>query len=272
MGATGRSEVHLNLRHGALFDASALEYDRYRPAYPEETISDIVALSKIGPASRLLEIGCGTGKATVQFASRGFSIDCVDPGRNLVAFASTQCRKWRKKISFTVDTFENVELRPHSYDLIFSAHAFHWVRPTVRLKKANTMLSHNGSLALFYNYPGRPKGKLHEKLATVITKESRGKLTLWNYDEEVKRWAEEIRRCRLFTHLKVRTYKWVQKYTAEEYVGLFRTYSDFLSLPVTLQRRVAEGILHEISENGGYISRPYDCVLIHARANGLTPS
>jgi len=271
MGATGRSEVRFNIRHGALFDDSALDYDRYRPAYPDEAINDIVSLSSIGRTSRLLEIGCGTGKATAQFAKRGFAIDCVDPGRNLIRFARKKCRKWRK-ISFTVDTFENVELRPHSYDLVFSAHAFHWVRPTVRLKKANTMLSHNGSLALFYNYPGRPRGKLHERLSVVIKKESRGKLTLWNYEEEVKRWAEEIRRCRLFTHLKVRTYKWIQRYTAEEYVGLFSTYSDFLSLPVSLQRRVAEGIHHEISENGGYISRPYDCVLIHARANGLTPS
>jgi SAM-dependent methyltransferase len=264
-------KVRFNIRHGALFDASAFEYDRYRPAYPDETINDIVSLSRIGRASRLLEIGCGTGKATVQFASRGFAIDCVDPGRRLVAFASKKCRKWRK-ISFTVDTFENVELRPHSYDLVFSAHAFHWVRPTVRLKKANTMLSHNGSLALFYNYPGRPKGRLHERLAMVIEKESRGKLAVWNYEEDVKQWTDEIRRCRLFTNLKVRTYKWVQRYTAKEYVGLFATYSDFLSLPVSLQRRVAESIHHEISENGGYISRPYDCVLIHARANGLAPS
>jgi SAM-dependent methyltransferase len=272
MATTGRPEVHFNIRHGALFDAAAREYDHHRPAYPDEAISDIVWLSKIGPASRLLEIGCGTGKATVQFASRGFAIDCIDPGRNLVAFARKKCRKWKKKISFTVDTFENVELPPHSYDLVFSAHAFHWVRPKVRLKKANAMLSNNGSLALFYNYPGRPRGALHEKLALVITQESRGKLTLWNYEEEVKRWAEEIRSCRLFKHLKVRTYKWVQKYTAEEYVGLFRTYSDFLSLPVTLQRRVADAIHRTISENGGYISRPFDCVLIHARANGLTPS
>ena len=264
--------MRFNIRHGALFDDSALEYDRFRPAYPDEAISDIVSLSRIGRASRLLEIGCGTGTATVQFASRGFAIDCVDPGRNLVAFASTKCRKWRKKVSFTVDTFENVELRPHSYDLVFSAHAFHWVRPTMRLKKANTMLSHDGSLAMFYNYPGRPRGKLHEKLALAITRESRGKLAPWHYDEEVKRWAEEIRRCRLFTHLKVRTYKWIHRYTADEYVGLFRTYSDFLSLPMSLQRRVEECIHHTISENGGYITRPYDCVLIHARANGLTPS
>ncbi len=49
----------------ATFDGAALLYDEVRPGYPEELFDDVVSLSGIQPGGRVLEIGCGTGRATV---------------------------------------------------------------------------------------------------------------------------------------------------------------------------------------------------------------
>lgn len=71
----------------ATFDRAALLYDEARPGYPESVFGDVVALSGIPPGGRVLEIGCGTGQATVPLAQRSYRILCVELGENLAAVA-----------------------------------------------------------------------------------------------------------------------------------------------------------------------------------------
>src|SRR5215210_5494927 len=58
------------------FDEAASLYDEVRPGYPEDLFDDIVSLSGIPSGGRILEIGCGTGQATVPFALRGYRDLC----------------------------------------------------------------------------------------------------------------------------------------------------------------------------------------------------
>src|SRR5579872_6356841 len=69
------------------FDGSALLYDRVRPGYPEALFDDVIARSGIDPCGRVLEIGCGTGQATLPFARRGYRVICVELGESLAAVA-----------------------------------------------------------------------------------------------------------------------------------------------------------------------------------------
>ena len=257
--------MRFQMSRGELFDDVAAHYDRYCPPYPDETIDAVVSLSSLRPSARLLEVGCGTGQATVQFASRGYSIDCVDPGRQLVSRATRNCSRF-PRIRFTIDTFENAALPARRYDLLFSAHAFHWVCPTVRLKKAARLLARGGSLALLYNYPGRPSEKPLQNLGLQLARESRGRLKSWDYMKDIALWSAEIASCGLFQDLTVSRRRWFKTYTAEEYVGLLSTYTDFLSLSKSLQEKLARRIHRAVTRNGGCVNRPYDCILIHARA------
>src|ERR1051325_3229879 len=61
------------------FDAVAAEYDRVRPGYPESVFDRIAAYAELGADSRLLELGTGSGKATLPMARRGFSVVCLEP-------------------------------------------------------------------------------------------------------------------------------------------------------------------------------------------------
>lgn len=51
-----------------IFNSAAQDNHAARPGYPERLYDDIVALSGIPPEGQVLEIGCGTGQATVPFA------------------------------------------------------------------------------------------------------------------------------------------------------------------------------------------------------------
>ncbi|MDQ0935322.1 tRNA A58 N-methylase Trm61 [Streptomyces turgidiscabies] len=56
------------------FDEAAQLYDRARPRYPQALVADLVRAAGLGPGSRVLEIGPGTGQLTVALAASGCRI------------------------------------------------------------------------------------------------------------------------------------------------------------------------------------------------------
>src|SRR3712207_8384987 len=72
------------------FDGTAALYDEVRPGYPERLFEDIVSLSGVPSGGRVLEVGCGTGQATLPLARRGYEILCVELGGNLAAVRSEE--------------------------------------------------------------------------------------------------------------------------------------------------------------------------------------
>ena len=50
------------------FNTASTLYEEIRPGYPEKLIEDVLDISGIENNSRILEVGCGTGKATRPFA------------------------------------------------------------------------------------------------------------------------------------------------------------------------------------------------------------
>ncbi len=69
----------------------------------------MIELVNLPDSARILEIGTGTGKATVLFASKGYTIHCLEPGRNLTAVASKKLHSYPKVVIETVK-FEDWQL------------------------------------------------------------------------------------------------------------------------------------------------------------------
>ena len=69
------------------FEAVAERYDEARPTYPEAFFDDLVELTGAPPGGRILEIGPGTGKATVALAGRGYALLGVELGPQLAEVA-----------------------------------------------------------------------------------------------------------------------------------------------------------------------------------------
>ena len=108
------------------FNSSAGWYDRIRPGYPERLIDDVISLSAIPPRGQILEIGCGTGKATEMFASRGYAMLCLEIGIDLAAVALQKFRA-SANVQIVVSSFEEWEPGNRLFDLIIAATSFHWV-------------------------------------------------------------------------------------------------------------------------------------------------
>src|SRR5919199_3659463 len=112
------------------FDEVALLYDQVRPGYPERLFDDVVALSGIPPQGRILEIGCGTGQATLPFARRGYQIQCVELGASMAAVARQNLMDY-PAVDFWVGAFESWPVESAAFDLAIAATAFHWIDPAI---------------------------------------------------------------------------------------------------------------------------------------------
>jgi SAM-dependent methyltransferase len=239
------------------FDTVASLYDACRPGYPSALIDSLIDLGGLTPASRLLEIGCGTGKATLQFAEKGYSILCIEPGENLAAVAAKNLKAY-PGVTFALTRFEDWPGAPEPFDLVFSAQAFHWVPQPVGYQKAAQALKPHGSLALFWNmYPG-PEGPVWSAIDKVYQAAAPGLATpKAAVEDEIRRHVKEISDSALFGPVTVLRFPWSATYTTDQYLGLLNTYSDTLRQPEGTRHQLFSGIAALIDKNGGTLDRPY---------------
>jgi len=124
-------------------------YEKNKPDYPEELIKTIINKANLTVGSKLLEIGSGTGRATVQFSYLGFEIVCIEPGINMIERAKTKVKD--KNIEFIASPFEDYAEPPEYFDAAISAQAWHWVSQPTGFEKCANTLKKGGYLAPFWN-------------------------------------------------------------------------------------------------------------------------
>lgn len=83
-------------------------YDKARAPYPDTLVEDVVAHAAGGGVRppRALEIGAGTGKATVSFAAKGVEVLALEPDEAMAAVARRNCERW-PTVHVDVTTFED---------------------------------------------------------------------------------------------------------------------------------------------------------------------
>lgn len=135
--------VHLS----RTFDEDAELYDRARPGYPPELFDDLTEVAGTGSGCRVLEVGAGTGKATLPLAERGCRITAVELGADMAAVARRNLAGFEAVEVVTAD-FETWPLPEEPFDVVVSATAFHWLDPAVRMVKAADALRPGGALAV----------------------------------------------------------------------------------------------------------------------------
>ncbi len=130
----------------ATFDEAAELYDRARPGYPPALYDELAELAGLAPGARVLEIGCGTGQATVPLAERGYAIVAVELGAELAAVARRKLARF-PSVEVVVSAFEAWPLPRDRFDAVVSATAFHWLDPAIRVSKSADALRAGGALA-----------------------------------------------------------------------------------------------------------------------------
>jgi len=242
------------------FDEAAELYDRTRPGYPAVLFDDLTELVDIGPGCRVLEIGSGTGQASVPLAARGGTLVCVELGPSMAAVARRNLAPFPASRVVTA-AFEDWPLPPEPFDMVLSATAFHWLDPTVRVVKSADALRPGGALVTIATYhvaggtaaffdevqtcyeqwdPATPPG-FRQPAASTIPCDS-----------------EEVDRSGRFEPVQFRRYEWDCAYSTASYLDLLRTYSGHRALaPAARQGLLARIAALIDARYGGHIVKHY---------------
>jgi SAM-dependent methyltransferase len=129
------------------FEEAPELYDRVRPDYPDELFDDLARLVGLLPGSRVLELGCGTGQATVSLARRGYEVVAVELGAGLANVARKKLAPFAA-VRVVNAVFEAWPLPAEPFDLVFAATSFHWIDRAVRVTKSADALRPGGALAV----------------------------------------------------------------------------------------------------------------------------
>jgi SAM-dependent methyltransferase len=256
------------------FGSVAELYDSSRPSYPPALVDD--ALEYAPPAAsgslRVVEVGAGTGKATVLFAERGAAVTAIEPSADMAELARRNLAAFGN-VTVVESEFESWEPPPERFQLLACAQAWHWIEPSVRMAKAQQALVEHGALALFWNRPMWDRCELADELRTAYATtvpefgETPGPMhpaqpdprTSWGY------YGEDLDRSHRFEPEPVRDYDWAYSYTSDEYVGLIQTHSDHIMLPGAQRLALLDAVRRAIDDAGGQFELDYRTYLWLAR-------
>jgi SAM-dependent methyltransferase len=217
-----------------VFGEVADDYEAFRPDYPAALVDDVLGYAGLGEAAAL-EVGAGTGKATVAFAERGVAVTAIEPDEAMARVLRRRVAGF-PQVAVRVAAFEDFA-PPQRYGLLFCAQAWHWTDPAVRWERAAAALAPGGALALFWN-GDRPADP--EVLAAIVTAHrahapgidpavevdpgpvEAGLFTAWPYTE--------LASLPHFGDLSVPTYHRERHLSTEEYVSYLSTKSAYRML------------------------------------------
>ena len=247
-------------------------YDRVRPSYPDALVDEVLAYSGAVPGDAAAEIGAGTGKATRLFLERGLRVVALEPDREMAAVAVQALAGFSQ---LTVEQVEFESWQPdRSFQLLFSAQAWHWVRPEVRYVRARDALVEGGGLAVFWNRPAWDRTPLRDDLDAVYARyvpdagAKPGPMNPGSVRPEhwMTDWDRDLGQEAGLGELEHASYLWNVRYTTREYVDLLQTHSDHIVIDADRRQGLLDGVAEVIDAHGGAFELPYMTRLLMARA------
>ena len=243
-------------RGGRYFDQVAQSYDAVRIGYPAALFDEIFNYAGSTPLRRALEIGCGTGQATKSIAPRGIELVCIEVGANLAELARRNLAGF-DNVQVIRSSFEDWNITPEPFDLVFSANAIHWVHPRARTRKTAKALRSGGTLALFRSIPLR-NTELEQRIDAWL-----------GYGSPAKEPSElpkepQFRQSGYFENFCKYRYATTHRFDAESYVDLLFTQQRYYRIPPELRRERLARVRDWLGEAGG-IEVEYATHLLLAR-------
>jgi len=242
------------------FGNVALQYDRARPSYPAAMVDDIVAML---PGRRVVEVGAGTGKATVSFGVRRLALTCVEPDPRMAAVLAENCRSM-PDVEVVVSTFEGWQ-PTGSYDGLLAAQSWHWTDGATRYQKAAAVLRERGVLALFWNHVSWRLTPIHAAIDDVYRRHgidthdnrSPSRTNPSAFTDDSLR--DELSKLPTFSDVDVRRYPTAQTYSAREWCDYLGSTSDHLLLEPAAREGLLADIARVIDDEGAGVIEIHRC-------------
>jgi SAM-dependent methyltransferase len=199
------------------FDADADAYDRTRPVFPDVLFDDMIRAARLGPGDRVVEIGCGTGQATVPLAERGLAVTAVELGAALadVARARTAGFPGVSVITSSFEDWQDADAVPVRAVAVFNA--LHWIDPGVRYAKPAAIVAPEGAMVVGSCSWARPVQEDYQAVGFAgEPPPPPEQIGPWHFPSEARAYFAEVASFR---------YPFQWSYTAADYLAQLSTQS-----------------------------------------------
>ncbi len=248
-----------------VFDRIPNDYEA-RPPYPAELFEVLVDACGLGVGSRVLEVGAGTGQATLPLLDLGATVTAVEPGPALAGRLAE--RTAGRDITIVVADLEVAPLPEASFDLVAAATAFHWVDPVVGPAKCGRALRDDGWLALWWTVWGDPDraDPFHDASRPLLAAKAPQLLgpetSPQAYASDLAARTREVDRTGMFGPVRREIFDWVGVHDPVGLRRLYATFAPWLALPDPLRQELLDEVERLArDEFGGTVRRPYQTVL-----------
>ncbi len=259
-----------------VFGEVAELYDAVRAEYPAALVDTVLDYADLGDRGAV-EIGAGTGKATVAFAERGVPIVCVEPDPRMAALLR---RKTAAHPGVRIEQagFESWVRAGRTFGLLFAATSWHWVPEEVRWDLAYEALAPGGTAALFWNHHGVMDPEVHAGLAEI---DARYQLTFtphtmagWNMSDTIEPpegdesvWTSQLPLMRgRFTDLREIRFKTPAHYPTKRYIDYLTSISAYRIMSDEARAAVQAEVAALLDAHGGGIDMITRSDMVLARA------
>jgi SAM-dependent methyltransferase len=150
--------VELDPRRARVFGATAEDYERWRPSYPAAAVDWMLPPG----ATRVADLGAGTGKLTGVLLARGVAVEAVEPDPAMLAVL----RREHPAATPHLAPAERLPLPDASLDAVLAGQAWHWFEHAAAVAETRRVLRPGGWLGLVWNGPA-PRDRWEVDLARL---------------------------------------------------------------------------------------------------------
>jgi SAM-dependent methyltransferase len=249
--------LHNERARAESFGSDAERYERARPRYPSALLDALVT-----PETHdVLDVGCGTGKASRGFMERGCTVLGVEVDERMASVARSF------GVEVEVGHFETWSPAGRTFDLVASGQAWHWVDPELGPARAAAALRPHGRIALFWNFRRSFGGAGDRAIADCYQRlaPSLAASPLSGSFERLEGSGEHataLERSELFDDVKVSHLSWKQHYTGDEWLDLVGTHSDHRLLDPQALAALLDALTTTIDSLGGVLDVEYETVCV----------
>lgn len=245
------------------FDLEAERYDRARPAPPEALVEAVLKLGRLEAGSRVLEVGCGTGQATLPLAQRGLRMHALELGPALAALAQQNLADY-PNVTVEQIAFENFKTEA-LFDALVSVQAFHWIEPETGLAHAASLLRPGGALLLAWHQDHVQDTAFHRAVDPIF-KRYEGPLELKRPVPEFApdRFQRVLEVSPEFEDVSTSNFSWRYRYSKDRFLDLLLTFSNVQAIEAEARAHFLADIANVIDEHGGSVVSRYESALLCA--------
>ena len=237
------------------YGADAAGYRDGRPDYPARVYEVLRSGCGVGPGSRVLEIGPGSGLVTGHLVVAGARVVAVEPDQGFAEYLG----RVMPEVQVVGAPFEEADVGD-GFDAVVAATSFHWLDQSAALRKLGGVLRPGGWGAIWWTVFSDPyrEDPLVAAASAVLGFEPGNQRGGTGFQLDTDARCEDLRRGAGLVDVSAELIPWDLPMAADQVRALFNSMMTIRQLPDDERTRVLDTVTGLVNERfGGIATRPH---------------